>query len=202
MDSYPGHLYPLPEQDLPDLSISAMESKFKELDALAKEETGHGIDLLVIDHVQLLKFAIEGVDPTTAINKYVTFFRQMALSWLHEKRQIAVILLSQANREGIAYAQKNEGQYQMQHVAEASEVERASSYIISVYMDSMLQITNQLILCAVKLRGSQMPPSVIPIYEDGSVYQVGTTNQDQSNATETVNESQISLEDIDSMLGV
>lgn len=200
--SYPGNLYVLQEQDLPDLTISTFESKFKMLDKAAKEETGHGMDLLVIDHVQLLKFAIDGMDTMTVINKYVSFFRQMSLSWLHEKRQVAVILLSQANREGIAFAQKNGGQYMAQHVAEASEIERASSYIISVYMDPMLQITNQLTLSAVKLRGSQMPPSVIPIYEDGSLYQVGVTNDSGSSIESSVDESHISLEDIDSMLGV
>ena len=68
---------------------------------------------------------------------YTSFFRQQSLSWLHEKRQISVILLSQANREGYAYAQKTDGQYLSQHVAEDSEVERASAYIISVYTDSM-----------------------------------------------------------------
>lgn len=201
--SYPGKLYIVDEQDLPDYAIPTFESKFKEVDKLAKKETGHGIDVLVVDHVQLLKFALGDTDTITTINKYVSFFRQMSLSWLHEPRQISVILLSQANREGIAFAQKNNGQYQSQHVAEASEVERASAYIISVYTDAMSQLTNQLTLCAVKLRGAALPASVIPIYEDGSVYQVGSINTAQGSVLENnVDESQIKLSDIDSMLGV
>lgn len=202
-NSYPGRLFVVEEQDLPDYAITTFESKFKEVDKLAKERTGHGIDLLVVDHIQLLKFAIDGSDTNTVINRYVSFFRQMSLSWLHEKRPIAVILLSQANREGYAYAQKNNGEYQSQHVAEASEVERASSYIISVYLDPMLQITNQLTLFAVKLRGSERPPSVIPIFEDGSMYQVGSVNSyPDASSSDEVDVSQIKLSDIDSMLGI
>lgn len=198
-NSYEGKLYIVDEQQLPDYSITTMESKFKEIDKLAREETGHGIDLLVVDHIQILKFAVSGLDTIATINMYTSFFRQQSLSWLHEKRPISVILLSQANREGYSYAQKNEGQYLSQHVAEGSEVERASSYIVSVYTDSMSQIVNQLTLCAVKLRGSALPASVIPIYEDGSVYQVG----DIVRSTETTQQadSTITLTDINDMLG-
>ena len=202
--SFEGKPYILGEQDLPNYSLATLESKFKEIDKLAKEDTGHGIDLLVVDHIQLLKFAISGLDTISTINMYVSFFRQQSLSWLHEKRNISVILLSQANREGYAYAQKNNGAYLSQHVAEASEVERASAYIISVYTDAMSQITNQLTLCAVKLRGSALPPSVIPIYEDGSVYQVGILNNNSADSLDnavTNDNSKISMDALDSMLG-
>ena len=202
-NSYPGKFFILEEQNLPDYNITTLEAKFKEVDKYAKEHTGHGIDLLVVDHIQLLKFAIDGSEPNTVINRYVSFFRQMSLSWLHEKRPISVILLSQANREGYAYAQKNNGEYLSQHVAEASEIERASAYIVSVYLDPMLQITNQLTLYAVKLRGSQRPSSVIPVFEDGAVYQVGTLNNTTGISLENnVDESHLKLSDIDSMLEV
>ena len=173
LNSYEGKLYILDEQSMPNYSIATLESNFKNIDKIAKKETGHGIDMLVVDHIQIMKFGLAGLDPTTAINMYVSFFRRQSLSWLHEKRQISVILLSQANREGYAYAQKNNGRYLSQHVAEASEVERASAYIISVYTDAMSQVVGNLTLSAVKLRGSALPNSVLQVYADGSVYQVG-----------------------------
>lgn len=202
--SYEGKLYIVGEQDLSDYSLSTLEAKFKEVDKLAREETDHGIDLIVVDHIQLLKFAVSGLDTISTINMYVSFFRQQSLSWLHEKRNVSIILLSQANREGYSYAQKNSGAYLSQHVAEGSEVERASSYIISVYTDAMSQVTNQLTLCAVKLRGSALPPSVIPIYEDGSVYQVGELNRtfaDISDNVVTNDNSKLTIDALDSMLG-
>lgn len=200
LKSYPGKLYIVDEQDLPDYQLTTFESKFKEIDKMAIAQTGHGIDLLVVDHIQILKFGVAGMDTFAAINFYVSFFRKQALDWLHSKRQISVILLSQANREGYAYAQKHDGLYLTQHVAEASEVERASSYIISVYTNAMTQITNQLTLGAIKLRSAPLPASVIPIYEDGSVYQVGNTIQDTATVSSSVSTS-VTLSDINSMLG-
>lgn len=169
----PGNLYIVGEQDLPSYKLTALESKFKEIDKLAQKETGHGIDMLVVDHIQLLKFAQNGLEEHTVINMYMSFFRQQSLSWLHEKREICILILSQANREGVAYAQRHDGQYLSQHLAEASEVERASSYIISVYTDSMTQVTRQLKMGAVKLRNAPLPASTIVVSEDGAFYQVG-----------------------------
>lgn len=169
----PGNLYIVGEQDLSNYSLSTLESKFKEIDKRAQDESGHGIDVLVVDHIQLLKFAVSGLSENTVINMYVSFFRQQSLSWLHEKRQVTVFILSQANREGIAYAQRHDGQYLSQHMAEASEIERASAYIISVYTDNMIQITKQLKVGAVKLRGSALPPATIAVTCDGEFYQVG-----------------------------
>lgn len=131
--------------------------------------------MLVVDHIQLLKFAQNGLEEHTVINMYMSFFRQQSLSWLHEKREICILVLSQANREGVAYAQRHDGQYLSQHLAEASEVERASSYIISVYTDSMTQVTRQLKMGAVKLRNAPLPTGTIVVSEDGAFYQVGDT---------------------------
>lgn len=172
-EELPGKLYIVGEQDLSNYSLTSLESKFKEVDKQAKEETGHGIDILVVDHIQLLKFAVSGLSESTVINMYVSFFRQQSLSWLHEKRGIIVIMLSQANREGLAYASKHDGMYKSLHVAEASEVERASAYIISVYTDPEIQTTKQLKIGAVKLRGSRLPITTTAVYADGEFYNVG-----------------------------
>ena len=171
-----GNLYIVGEQEIGDYSMTSFEAKFKEIDKLAKEQTGHGVDLLVIDHIQLIKFAVTNMDPTTVINMYVSFFRQQCLSWLHEDRSIAIILLSQANRDGTNYASKHDGMYLATHVAEASEIIRASSYIISVYTDATLQNSKLLKVGCVKLRGAQLPLSTINVFADGSVYQVGDTD--------------------------
>lgn len=172
-ENLPGNLYIVGEQDLNSYQLTSLESKFKEIDSLAQKETGKGIDLLVIDHIQLLKFAQSGLEEHTVINMYMSFFRQQSLSWLHEKREISIMVLSQANRDGVAYAQRHDGMYLSQHLAEASEVERASSYIISIYVDAMTQITKQAKLCAVKLRNAALPPSSIVVNEDGEFYTIG-----------------------------
>lgn len=182
LESQEGIFYILGEKDFYNYEQSEIESKLKEIDNLMKEKSKskqadeeHGIDILVIDHIQLLKYASSTKDEYRLINEYVSFFRRQSLSFLRTKKEIVVILLSQVNREGIAYAgNKNHyGEYLMQHVAEASEVERASSYIVSVYTDALVQITKQLKVGALKLRGSAIPNSTMTVYAEGRYYQVG-----------------------------
>ena len=178
-----GNFYIVGEQDLGNYNLSTFESKLKEVDLRAKQdskrknnEEDHGIDIVVVDHIQLLKFAESYKDEFSVINMYVSFFRQQSLSFLHQDRQITVILLSQANREGYAYAQKHDGAYRMQHVAEANELERASSYIISVYTDQMNQISKLLKVGTLKLRGAALPLDTVNVFADGQFYQVGETD--------------------------
>ena len=123
-----------------------------------------------------------------------------------EEREIIIILLSQVNREGIGYAQKHNGMYLMQHVAEASEVERASSYIITVFTDAMSQTTKLLKMGAIKLRGAQLPLDTINIFADGEYYQVGEVippeQQDYSasdifsTSSQDTSDGDISMEDL------
>ena len=100
----------------------------------------------------------------------------MSLSFLHQDKQISVILLSQCNREGIKYAQKHDGGYQMQHVAEASEIERSSTYVISTYTDTNNQISKILKVGVIKLRGAPLPLDTLNTYADGRYYCAGEKN--------------------------
>lgn len=181
-DEVKGNMYIIGEQDLGSYDMSVIEGKMKEADMLAKTDSlkkdngeDHGIDIVVVDHIQLLKYALKGRDEFSVINTYVSFFRQQSLSFLHQKREVLVILLSQANRDGVTYSQKHDGQFLMQHVAEASEIERASEYIISTYTDAMVQVSKLLKMGALKLRGAALPLTTINVFADGQFYQVGET---------------------------
>ena len=180
-----GTFYILGERDFYSYGQAEIENKLKEVDELIKQkskdkqnEENHGIDIVVVDHIQLLKYASSVKDEYRVINEYVSFFRRQSQSFLRTKREIVIILLSQVNREGIAYSkrEKHDGMYLTQHVAEASEVERSSAYIITVYTDAMVQVTKQLKIGVLKLRGSQLPTSTITVYADGKYYQVGDTS--------------------------
>ena len=180
LNSLSGDLYIIGEEDLVNYETITIEKKLKEIDELAKWRTlekrgeeNHGIDLVVIDYVQLLKYASSEKDEFSVINMYVSFFRRQALSFLNEKREVAVLLLSQVNREGVTYAQRHDGRYQMQHIAEASELERSSTYVITVYADATTQLSKLLKIGAVKLRNAPLPMDTINVFADGEYYHVG-----------------------------
>lgn len=171
------------ESDLGDLSELTLETKLKEIDErlkkiskLKQNQDNHGLDIIIVDHLQMFKYVNSKIkDEHQLINMYVSFFRKQCKNFLGQDREIVVILLSQCNREGITYARNHDGQYLMQHVAEASEIERASSYIISVYTDAMSQVSKLLKIGAVKLRGAALPITTVNVFADGQFYQVGET---------------------------
>lgn len=215
LESQKGIFYILGERDFYNYEQSEIEYKLKEIDNLMKEKSKlkqedeeHGIDIIVVDHIQLLKYASNIKDEYRLINEYVSFFRRQSLSFLRTKRETIVILLSQVNREGIAYARKHDGQYLTQHVAEASEVERASAYVISVYTDAQAQITNQLKVGALKLRGSAIPNVTMTAYTNGNYYQVGETqlpdqkeySEEQIVCSDINNDSNKPLSELESIL--
>lgn len=212
-ENLPGLFYMVGENNFISMDTVEIEKLIKDIDKLMKsksqEKTGkedHGIDLLVVDHIQLLKYVESTKDEYQLINNYVSFFRRMSLSFLHQDKQISVILLSQCNREGIKFAQKHDGGYQMQHVAEASEIERSSAYIISTYTDTINQMSKLIKIGTIKLRGAPLPLDTLNIYANGQYYQAGETNvptQTEYSSTELgINiDDEVLPEPLDDMLG-
>ena len=178
--SAPGILEIMDDTLIPNYETLTIEEKLKEWDTIIQKKSlektgkeGHGIDILVIDHVQILKFTKVVENEYALINSYVSFFRQQSLSFLGEDRQIVVILLSQVNREGLDYATRNNGAYKMSQIAEASEIERASSYIITVHTNAMSQASKLFKMGALKLRNAALPMDTVNVYADGEHYCVG-----------------------------
>ncbi len=175
-----GTIYFVGEEEFSTINEINITSKLEEVNNLLIErsknygEEDHGIDLLIVDHIQMLKYAnVSQRDEYRVVNEYVNYFRAQSKSFLHTKKPTTVLLLSQTTREGYNYAQKHDGVYRMQHIAEASELERAASYIISLYTDAESQLSNIIKFCTVKLRGSPLLMSSINVFVDGQHYQVG-----------------------------
>lgn len=175
LDNLKGKIHIISDSEITAYNTSSFEKAIKKVNDNLLEQTGKGIDLLVVDHVQLLKYSDSEKDEKEIINSFVSFFRKMALSFLDEKREIAILLLSQVNREGLAYSKRHEGSYLMQHVAEASEIERSSTYILSVYTDSMSQISKLLKIGTLKLRNAPLLLNPVNVLADGEHYLVGNT---------------------------
>lgn len=202
LENLSGSFQMIGDNDLSSYEFSHLESKFKLIDKHLKSKNNddHGIDLIVVDHIQLLKYASSTKDEYKVMNEYVDFFRKQSTKFLGKDRQISVILLSQVNREGIGYAQKHNGMYLMQHVAEASEVERSSTYIISTYTDAMSQVTKLLKVGSIKLRNMQLPMDTINVFADGAYYQVGDAYIPEQSACENFDisaDNSASSQDID-----
>lgn len=62
------------------------------------------------------------------------------------------MVLSQTNRDGWKYAARHEGNYQLNALAEANELERASSIVLSIFTDEVMMNSNQALVKVCKSR--------------------------------------------------
>ena len=192
----PGKIFTVDETELEAYSFFSLESKFREIEKLSIEKTGHGIDMLVIDHAQLLKFdsSMKGIgNETNVVNAYVSFFRQSALNWIKSGRAISVLILSQSSREGWKEAVRAEGRYRLTALAEANELERASSLVLSVYSSDSLKQVKAAKVQILKNRDGQVWSEPIEVFVDPVYYTFGDTTGSIESSTSYDLESMTNL---------
>lgn len=204
-DSVKGKCIVIDEQVIPSFDIAGFEKIITKVDKQLIEKTGHGVDILVVDHAQLLKFSgsVKYNDPYAIVNYYVSWLRQQSLNFLGQNRAISVIIVSQTSRNGIDYANKHGGQYLLTHAAEANELERSASYVISVYANDMTRSSNELMVQLLKSRNSETMMEPATVKMNPKYYMVGsgmviTDNTQIFNNTDV----SISLTDNDTFQGL
>ena len=176
IQEFPGKLYVVDEQLLDSYSIYSLEAKFREVDKRCQEDTGRGLDFVIIDHAQLLKFSANmksaGLE-TSIINQYISFFRQQALNFIKDHRQVAMLVLSQTSRGGYQEACKNDGKYRLTALAEANELERASSLVLSAFSNVSLAQIQEAKVQVLKSRDGSMMAEPISVYANPVYYAFG-----------------------------
>lgn len=186
---YDGRLYVVDETEFDNYSQYVFESKFREIEKVALEETGHGIDVIVIDHIQLLKFGYGRSSNTgEVINEYVSYFRQQAMNWLKTGRQVAFVILSQTNRAGYEYAKENNGKYGATAMAEANELERASTLIITVYAETEMKDLGMVKVQILKYRDNRNEDDPTEVNVDLKYYLFGDAIDGTSEISSSVSE--------------
>lgn len=150
----PGKFYILDEQDIEAYDYFSFDNKLQEIEDLCIKETGKGLDLIIIDHIQMLAFSDQDskTSENTIINRWCNYFRSQCLDFLKSKRQVHVILVSQINRQGYLKAKKNNGMYDMTALKEANEIETCASAILGIYSDTTLITSNQVKIGVLKNR--------------------------------------------------
>lgn len=136
----------------------------QEIENLCFKETGKGLDLIIVDHIQMLSFSNEDSKSSenTIINGWCNYFRKQCMDFLKSKRAIHVILVSQINRQGYLKAIKNNGMYNLTALKEANEIETCASVILGIFSDTALIASNQVKVGVLKNRdGSRVGDAYI-----------------------------------------
>ena len=203
-----GKIRILDETDFKTMSFGEIREKLENVDDQMIEETGYPLDAVFVDHAQLLKFSQNGKKFSSEIammNEYISFFRKLAIDFRKDSegnsRKLAVLLLSQINREGWKKAVKNNGQYNLNALAEANELERGSQIIMTIFTDEQLKLANEARIQLLKNRNGVTMTEPASLFADFRAYVIGDDMQGFSDTMsmddlESVFDSGTSLADI------
>ena len=153
------------ESDIERYGASIFDEVIRKTDKMFQDRYNSKLHHIVLDHAQLLKFDNSNVqDPYMVVNRYAAYFRQKAA-----KDGYAVTVVSQTSRNGYDYACKHGGQYQLTGLAEGNELERGSTFVLTVFLNDSLKASGQLQLQILKNRyGETMlepqPTTIKPEY--------------------------------------
>lgn len=190
----------LDETDFKTLSFGEIREKLEAVDDEMIEKTGYGLDAVVVDHINLCKFNGAGRKFTSEMaegNAYVSFFRKLALSFRKDEegnmRRLAMIILSQINRQGKQKADRNQGRYTLNALAEFNELERGAQVVLTIYTNDDMKETKEATLQLLKNRNGRTIEDPISVYADGETYVFGDEMEGFSDV--------ISMGDMDDIFG-
>lgn len=147
--SLPGKIVFRDEKTIGETSTSNYRKIIKDVNKELKEKYSQGLDLIVLDHAQLLKYNSDNKnrDPYQVLNQWTDFFRKFA-----SRDGYAVMLVSQTSRGGYEYATRHGGQYLLTGLAEGNELERGATCVISLYSNEESKASGEVSVQVLKNR--------------------------------------------------
>ena len=130
------------------------KSDFTVADVRSKAEFIYAKDpfsVVYIDHMGLMAPRKWVTSTTDRLNEVVRDLKRMAMSF-NRGQGIAVVGLSQINREGFKTAEKNDGNYNLTNLAYANEIERSSDIVTASYVNDDLRQENKVRFQCLKSR--------------------------------------------------
>ena len=138
--NYSQYLTIVDENDFSANLSYDFDNIFNTVDINFVNTTGHGVDLVVIDHLNLLKFDNKNEQNDYAkINHWMAYFRKNCRNFARKHKEVCFIVAVQSNRSSYDIASCNGGQFTLTGAAEGNEIERASELFIALYSDSGLK---------------------------------------------------------------
>lgn len=161
---YKKHLTIVDEKDIVINSFSKYTQLLSRIDEQFRKETGAGIDIVIVDHIQMLKNNTDLVCNNThdIISKWVDYFRRNASNFLGTGEKVAIFVVSQVSRKAQEASEKHYGKYSIHAFADSAELERQSSNVFSIKTDSTL-FTSEVMFMVHKYRNLEKKDETIHI---------------------------------------
>ena len=133
--------------------------------------TNKGIDLVIVDHINLLKFnQSNNMNDYSRVNHWMSFFRKNSINFVGRKKQVCFLIAAQSSRSGYDRARNNGGEYTLDGIAEGNEIERASTTVISIYSDATLKQENTALMQLLKGRDCEQMYEPISVKVNAKSY--------------------------------
>jgi replicative DNA helicase len=170
--------------DSTDFGTYSFEEITNVLEALDDKLSG-GLDAIIVDYAQLCKFEDGstrlGDNDNKIINKYIAFFRNLALGFRSGSKQLSVVLLSQISRDAYTRAKKNKdtpGYYDLTCLADANELERGANRVLTVYTSENMKLVNEAQVQLLKNRNGPTRSEPEKVFALPEAYNFGVEEKD------------------------
>lgn len=168
------HLIIYDETDISSNNYATFNKLLSQADREFIKQTGTGIDLIIVDHLNLLKFGMNSKvqNDYSAVNHWMSYFRKNCIDFLSKKKQVAILCACQSSREGYKKAKKD-GKYDLTSIAEGNEIERSSAYVLSLYTSESDRENNTTQMQILKLRDEAPSDELIEVHLAPKYYTFG-----------------------------
>ena len=170
----PGQLYSLSAIEFDTTSPKSLIGRLIEIEELSKKNTGKGIELVIVDYIQMFKKFDNISSEYESYNNWVNYFMKLSNNYIEKDKSIPIILLSQLNRDAWkseSVAKRNEAKnsaapptakkkstdiyFNLSQVAGSLEIARAANQVFVIYTDESLKMCNQCQIYYLKSRDGQ-----------------------------------------------
>lgn len=161
---YKKHLALIDSKDIGLNSFSNYTKLLSKMDKQFIKETGSGVDIIIVDHIQMLKNNNDliGNNSYELVSKWVDYFRRNTIDFLGTGRTIATFVVSQVSRKGQEDSDRHYGKYSLSAFADSSELERQSANVFSIKTDYTM-FTSEIAFSAHKYRNLELKDKTIHI---------------------------------------
>ena len=176
-DKLLNHLIVYDETNINQNTYANFNLLFRNAEKQFVEKTGHSVDLIIIDHLNLLKFGNKNAqNDYSAVNHWMSFFRKKCICFLEENNQVAFLCSCQSSREGYKKA-KGKKEYDLTCIAEGNEIERSSQYVLSILSLDEDRKKNIVKMQVLKSRDNEPLKELIKINIVAKYYLFGVENK-------------------------
>lgn len=153
--------------DSKDIGLNSFSNYTKLLNNIDKKfvkETGVGVDIVIVDNIQILKNNTEtmGNNSYEVVSRWIDYFRRNTINFLGTDRTIATFVVSQVSRKGQEDSERRYGKYSLNALADSAEIERQSANVFSIKTDYTM-FTSEMVFSMHKHRNVKLNDKSIHI---------------------------------------